>query len=173
MAGIQRLDHLLTETLEDRQLDGRRRAMVTLAGFLAGRIFAGGQHPGAGRIGRSEGIGEGAGDGLLHLRTLGGEPEHEEERHHRGHEIRVRHFPCATSSFTGHGPPLLSPTAWDAAAYSFAQPDYFVFRAFNIASRSSAEGFTSVGRPRRATSTAITGAMPLAKPMTELAMQRL
>ncbi len=50
---------------------------------------------------------------------------------------------------------------------------HLVLSAFNMASSSSADGLTSVGRPRRATSTAMTGAMPLAKPITELAMQRL
>ena len=59
----------------------------------------------------------------------------------------------------------------------FQDPDKMNFsdacRAFNIASNWSALGRTSEAKPRRAISTAMIGAMPVANPTTEAAMQRV
>src|SRR5262249_62134460 len=90
----------------------------------------------------------------------GGQADDEEEVHHGGDEIGVGHFPGAAvmSVFFRHGLMRLR--------------DAYLPMPLSICSSSSALGLTSLLRPRRATSTAMTGAMPLAKPMTEEAMQR-
>src|SRR5437588_35971 len=63
--------------------------------FGDGDAMAAARHPGTDGLGKSFRIAEIAGDGLLHVIARAHEPQDEEERHHRGDEIRVGHFPGA------------------------------------------------------------------------------
>ena len=83
------------------------------------------------------------------------------KRHHGRHEIRVSHLPGA---------------AMMSLLFHKFVPAYLAgvwFSAFNIVSSPSALGLTSLGSPRRATSTAMMGDIPPANPMTDAAMHRM
>ncbi len=58
-------------------------------------IFALAHHVAADFLRRSGGILEISADGVLHLLAAVQQPEHDEQRHHGGDEVRVGHFPRA------------------------------------------------------------------------------
>src|SRR6185436_3935499 len=106
-------------------------------------------------------IAEVARDRRLDVLALRDEPHHEEERHHRGHEVGVRDFPGA--AMVSAVPLFLLPddddgrvaglhAAFGAAAACVAR---------QARSVSSNVGRTSLGSVRRANSTAIAGGRPL------------
>src|SRR5207249_4352762 len=99
------------------------------------------------------------------------QPEHDEERHHRGHEVRVGDLPRAA---VVRGVALLLPADDDARLRVLGgghQPAA-AFTARQAASVSSLDGRSSEKMALRANSTATMGAAPFSEAMTSSLMQR-
>ena len=96
---------------------------------------------------------------LLDLFAAAEQPEHDEEGHHGGHKIGIGYLP---------GPPVVAPMpdllpADDDDLLRRLCHDYAAFAApLHADSMSLNDGLRSCGMARRANSTAIIGAIPLA-----------
>ncbi len=101
---VPHLVKLLRQRMEKLHIDLRGHQIVLDQGLLAVAALA--IHHHAGRLveRQIEGVGKVFGGGNEHLFALSGDPQHHEERHHRGDKVRVGHLPgtAVMSAFFAH-----------------------------------------------------------------------
>src|SRR4051812_48086828 len=112
------------------------------------------------RLVEDAGVAEVAGHGAPHRLALADQPHHQEERHHRRHEVGVGHLPGAAVMAVGRRLPALDDDRRTDRAHA-ASACASAAGARQYCSVSENDGRSSAGMERRANSTAIAGASPL------------